>query len=214
MRQSASAAPVLLVLLRVLQGFAVAGEYSTSTVFLIEHAPPERRGYVSSWSTFGQFIGLIMGSGVGALVSTLLTEAEVQAWGWRVPFLLSIIITGFGFYFRKGMVDAPIMADAKSEPEPQVLDTVRSEWRTILVYFCMIVMTGVGWFLAYVYAVNDLTDHMHVSTAKALDINTVALFGILLVTPFAGAPSNRVGRKPLALFASIGTAVLACPCGA
>ena len=56
----------------------------------------------------------------------------------------------------------------------------------LVVYFCMIVMTGVGWFVAYVYAVNDLTDHMHVSTAKALDINTVALFGILLVTPLAG----------------------------
>ena len=211
MRQSALPAPILLVLLRVLQGFAVAGEYSTSTVFLIEHAPPERRGYVSSWSTFGQFIGLIMGSGVGALVSTMLTEAEVQAWGWRVPFLLSVIITGFGFYFRNGMVDAPIMTDDKSEPEPQVFETVRSEWRTIFVYFCMIVMTGVGWFVAYVYAVNDLTDHMHVSTAKALDINTVALFGILLVTPFAGALSDRIGRKPLALFAAIGTAVLALP---
>ncbi|MEM7446311.1 MAG: MFS transporter, partial [Pseudomonadota bacterium] len=77
------AAPILLILLRILQGFAVAGEYSTSTVFLIEHAPAHRRAYVSSWSTFGQFSGLILGSGVGALVSTVLGQDAVNEWGWR-----------------------------------------------------------------------------------------------------------------------------------
>ncbi|MEO1225771.1 MAG: MFS transporter [Pseudomonadota bacterium] len=206
------AAPILLVALRVLQGFAVAGEYSTSTVFLIEHAPPNRRAYVSSWSTFGQFSGLILGSGVGALVSTILGQEAVNDWGWRVPFILSIIITALGFYYRRGMADAPIQEEAEgAEARSPVVVAVKTEWRSMLVYFCMIVMTGVGWFVAYVYAVNDLTAHMHVSTAKALDINTVALFAILVVTPFAGLAADRFGRKPLAIIAAVGTGVLALP---
>ncbi len=205
------AAPILLVVLRLLQGFAVAGEYSTSTVFLIEHAQPEHRGYVSSWSTFGQFVGLILGSGIGALVSSLLTEAQVDAWGWRVPFLLSVIITGLGFYYRSGINESPAMQESEAQHGSPVIEAVRTEWKTIFVYLCMIVMTGVGWFVAYVYAVNDLTSHMHVSTAKALDINTLALFGILVVTPFAGMLSDKIGRKPLAIFAAVGTGILALP---
>ncbi len=205
------AAPILLILLRVLQGFAVAGEYSTSTIFLIEHAPPGKRGYISSWSTVGQFFGLLLGSGVGALVSSFLTEAEVQSWGWRVPFLASVIITGLGFYFRSSMTETPAIETEEVEEDYPVVHAVKTEWRTLLIYMAMIVMTSVGWAVAFIYAVNDLTQRMHVSTAKALDINTIAMFGILLITPFAGALSDRIGRKPLAIFAAAGTALLGLP---
>lgn len=207
------AAPILLVLLRILQGFAVAGEYSTSTVFLIEHAPAHRRGYVSSWSTVGQFSGLILGSGVGALVSTIVGQEAVADWGWRVPFILSIIITALGFYYRRGMADAPVAEEGQGavDAKSPVIVAARTEWRSMLIYFCMIVMSGVGWFVAYVYAVNDITAHMHVSTARALDINTVALFAVILVTPFAGMAADRFGRKPLAIIAAVGTGVLALP---
>ncbi len=206
-----AAAPILLILLRVLQGFAVAGEYSTSTVFLIEHAPPDRRGYISSWSTVGQFVGLLLGSGVGALVSSLLTEAQVHEWGWRIPFLASVFITALGFYFRSSMTEAPAVEEAEVEEGYPVVHAVKTEWRTLLIYMCMIVMTSVGWAVAFVYAVNDLTERLHVSTAKALDVNTIAMFGILLITPFAGMLSDKIGRKPLAIFAAAGTALLGLP---
>ncbi len=205
------AAPILLVLMRILQGFAVAGEYSTSTVFLIEHAPDHRRGYVSSWSTFGQFFGLLLGSGVGALVSSLLTQDQVDDWGWRVPFLASIVITSLGFYFRSGMAEPPAIEEEEEEEGYPIVHAMRTEWRSLAVYLCMIVMTGVGWSVAFVYAVNDLTQRLHVSTARALDINTLAMFSILLITPFAGLLSDRIGRKPLAIFAAGGTAVLGLP---
>ncbi len=205
------AAPILLVAMRILQGFAVAGEYSTSTVYLIESAPSHRRGYVSSWSTFGQFFGLLLGSGVGALVSSLMTQEQVNEWGWRIPFLASVIITGLGFYFRSGMAETPAIEEEPSEEGYPVVHAMRTEWRSLTVYLCMIVMTGVGWSVAFVYAVNDLTERMHVSTARALDINTLAMFAILLITPFAGMLSDRIGRKPLALVAAGGTAVLGLP---
>lgn len=205
------AAPLLLVFLRLTQGFAVSGEYSSSTVFLVEQAPKHRRGFVSSWSMFGSMVGVLIGSAVGAAVSTALPDEAVQDWGWRIPFLLSAIFAVAGYLLRRDLAESTAI-DAADRPDGQpVLSTIRTEWPMILRYIGIITMGGCGFYLAYVFAVTDLTEHMKISTAKALDINTVALFSILFIIPLSGYLSDRIGRRPLALFASFGTFVLAWP---
>ena len=209
--QIGNAAPVLLVLLRLLQGFAVAGEYSTSTVFLMEHAPPGRRGLHSSWTMFGAIAGILLGSAVSAVVSSILSDAELAAWGWRIPFLLSIVIVAVGIVFRRRLTESPAMVQPEALQRSPVWSALREQWRSLLRYIALILMGGVGFYLAYVYAISDLTRHMTISTAQALDINTVALFAILLCIPLAGALSDCIGRKPIAYISSLGTLVLAWP---
>ena len=209
--QVGEAAPLLLVALRLLQGFAVSGEYSTSTVFLVEQAPNERRGIVSSWALFGQIFGLLLGSGMGAAVSTVLDTSALHDWGWRLPFLLSAVIAVIGLILRFRLEESPAITGSADDTHIPLARLLRTQWRSIVQYVCLISMGGVGFYLAYVFAVEDLTQHMQVNTAQALDINTLALFAVLVATPLAGALSDRLGRKPLAAIASLGTFVLAWP---
>lgn len=206
------AAPILLILLRLVQGFAVAGEYSSSTIYLIEQAPAHRRGYHSSWTMAGSFAGILLGSAVGAIISSNLSDAQMQEWGWRLPFLFSALIAAFGYLLRRHMQDnTEEITGSEAETNYPALQAIRQEWRAILAYFSLILVSGIGFYLAYVYAVSDLTEHMHVSSAKALDINSLALFVIVVICPIAGLLSDRIGRKPLALFTSIGMIVGAWP---
>ncbi|MEM7122606.1 MAG: MFS transporter [Pseudomonadota bacterium] len=205
------AAPILLVLLRLVQGFAVAAEYASSTVFLMEHAPKQRRAFISSWSMTGQFLGLILGSGLGALMGNLLDEAQMQTWGWRIPFLFGMVISLIGYLMRRKLTETPDFEAIDSADQMPVKDVFRTAWRSIVCYICMILLGGVGFYIAFIYAVSDLTVHMHLSTARALDINTLALFVIMITVPVAGLLADRIGRKPLAFSAAAGTIVLAWP---
>ena len=205
------AAPLLLVALRLLQGFAVAGEYSSSTVFLLEHAPAKHRAFISSWSMFGQFVGLLLGSGMGALMGAIVSDSQMQDWGWRVPFLFGVVISVVGLIWRRNLTETPVIEDSAVPQGSPALEAIRTAWRSILCYICLIMMAGVGFYVAFVYAVSDLTLHMHLSTARALDINTLALFVVMVTVPLAGLLADRVGRRPLAMFAALGTIVLAWP---
>lgn len=205
------AAPIMLVMLRLLQGFAVAGEYSGSTVFLIEHAPDHRRGFISSWTIAGQFAGLLLGSGTGALVGVFLTDAQLQEWGWRIPFLLSSLLATAGLLFRRGLEETPAIEETPPEEGSPAIRAIRQNWRDILRYVSLILMSGIGFYVLFVYAVADLELHMHLSSARALDINTFSLFIIMLAVPVYGLISDHIGRKPLALFAAIGAIVFSWP---
>jgi MHS family proline/betaine transporter-like MFS transporter len=205
------AAPILLVLLRLLQGFAVAGEYSSSTIFLLEHAPAERRAFISSWALSGQFLGLLMGSGMGALMGAVISDGQMQDWGWRVPFLFGVVISAVGLVWRRNLTETPAIEESAASEGSPVVEAFRTAWRSIVCYICLILMGGVGFYVAFVYAVSDLTLHMHLSTARALDINTLALLVIMVTVPIAGLLADRIGRKPLALFTALGTLVFAWP---
>ena len=204
-------APLLLILLRFLQGFAVAGEYAGSTVYLIEQATAKRRGLDSSWSLFGQYVGILLGSGLAALIMALLTEAELHAWGWRVPFLLSLLFALGGLLLRWQVPESPAMRAAKAVRRASPLEVLRQEWRATVRFVAILAMSGVGFSLAYVYAVSDAIEQHRLTESKALDINTAALFAAMLFVPIAGALSDRVGRKALALASAGGTLVLAWP---
>src|SRR6185295_2823038 len=100
-------APILLIVLRILQGLSVGGEFTGSMTFLVEHAPREKRGYAGSWSEFSAQIGILLGSGVGALLTSLLSHEALYAWGWRVPFVLGILVGAVGLYLRTGIEESP-----------------------------------------------------------------------------------------------------------
>jgi MHS family proline/betaine transporter-like MFS transporter len=206
-----TAAAVLLVVLRILQGLSVGGEYPSSIVFLGEHAPPERRGYVASWPMFGSVVGFLLGSAFGALLSNLMSEAALEAWGWRLPFLFGAVIALCGVLFRRHMSEPPAFAAAQPLTAAPIVAAFRDHWRAIVQIIGLSLVNAVGFYLLWVYATSYLTDRMHVSTADALDINTLSLVVMMPAVTLSAILSDRIGRKPLLYFVSLGTLLLAWP---
>jgi MHS family proline/betaine transporter-like MFS transporter len=195
----------------MVQGLSVGGEYTTSIVFLVEHAPPDRRGLAGSWSTVGATTGTLFGSAVGALVTTTLSEQEVHAWGWRLPFIAGLAVGLAGLYVRKHIPEPPRQAEAERSSGSPVLEAFRHQWPAMLQIAGLNVLGAVGFYTAFVYAVTYLEQVSRLTAAEALDINSISMVVVLGVLPVAGMLSDRVGRKPMLLCAALGLLALAWP---
>src|SRR5262249_54418627 len=141
-------AAVLLVLLRMVQGLSVGGEYTTSVVFLVESAPPGRRGLAGSWSVFGAVGGILLGSAVGALLTGLLPADSVAGWGWRLPFLAGLGVGLVGLYLRRNLPEAPAAAGPAGSP---LVEAFRVEWPSMLRLAGLNALNAVGFYLSFVY---------------------------------------------------------------
>ena len=203
------AAPILLTLLRVLQGFSVGGEYTGSVIYLVERAPTGQRGIVGGWANFGAVAGFLLGSGLSALISRMLPEDAVADWGWRIPFLAGVSIAALSAVFRRTIQDDP-RATAPHDKVPLV-EAVRLEWRTMLRIAGLILMSNVGFYMMFVYVTTYLSEEVGVPMAVALEIDTLAMGSLLVITPLAAWLSDRIGRKPVLLVASIGCLMFALP---
>lgn len=202
-------AGVLLILLRVLQGFSVGGEYTGSTVYIAESSPIHRRGFLTSFIVAASTFGVLLGSGFTTALTNLFS-AEAMANGlWRVPFLF-----GFGILLLS-IVLRVSMTDTEQVGEPQagspVIASFRHHWRDLIRVCCLVFAIGVSFYVLFVYAVSYLTDVMNVGAAEAMDINTLALLVLMLLMPAAGLLSDYLGRKPVAIFGALGLILAAYP---
>ncbi|MFO1160785.1 MAG: MFS transporter [Reyranellaceae bacterium] len=204
-----TSAAVLLLVLRGLQGISVAGEYGTSAVLLVEKAPANRRGLVAGWIMAACNLGFLLGSAVGALVSTVLGDAAMAAWGWRIPFFLGALIAIHVLIMRRGLEDSPIEPDRVSSLP--VIEALRHHYRTIGMIICLVLPIAVTFYMCFVYASSYLTGQMHFSTAQALDITTLALALQVVVAPYAGHLADRHGRRPMMLFVTIASLLTTWP---
>jgi MHS family proline/betaine transporter-like MFS transporter len=196
------AAPALIVLLRMVQGV------TSSFVFLVEHAPKERRGFFGSWSLIGATGGILLGSAVGAVIASLTTDVQQEAWGWRLPFLAGVIIAVVGVAVRRGVPDQPVAADAAGSP---LFEAVRGSWRRLLQAVGLNSMGAVVFSTVFIYMATWLVEEVGETRAEALDINTVSMLVMSLVVLAGAMLSDRIGRKPLLLFGSAGTVLFAYP---
>jgi len=203
-------ASVILVLLRMLQGLSVGGEYTTSITFLVEHGDQKKRGFMGSWSIFGAVAGILMGSAVGAAMTALVSPETLADWGWRLPFVFGLAIGLTGLYIRRHMAEDPPMKKAEDHTSPVIL-AFREEWRAMLKIAGFNVVNAVGFYMIFVYAVTWLHQTAHISTSRALDINTASMVVLLVMIPMMGRLSDRVGRKPMLLSAVTGLLVLSYP---
>jgi MFS transporter, MHS family, proline/betaine transporter len=209
-------APVILVLLRMAQGLAVGGEYTTSAVYLTELVRG-RRGLAASWSPFGATAGTLLGSAAGVLTTRLVPADSIDTWGWRVPFLCGLILGVLGLLLRRHMPEPtvpdtsgpqPASADLKSPlPEP----SAAFKWRTVGQLVCLSAFLSVGFYVCFVFSVTYFTDFVHVSARSAFDINSAAMVVLLLTIPIAGALSDVVGRRPILLASTLGGCLFGWP---
>jgi MFS transporter, MHS family, proline/betaine transporter len=202
------AAPVLLLLFRLMQGLAVGGEYMASAVFLVEGSQPGRRGWMGSWGPLGATAGTLLGSMAGAVVNRVLPPEAVMAYGWRIPFLVGLAVGLGGLAIRRHYIEkVPHQAPAKSP----LGEAFRHHWRTMLHLVSLVAGLGVGFYTVFVYSVTWLEQHVGVPARTALEINTLAMAAHLFVLPAAGWASDRVGRRPVLMVGLGAFALLAYP---
>jgi len=207
-----SAAALALVVLRIAEGLSVGGEYTGAIILLGEHAPRARRAYYAVWPELGCIVGFLLGSGVGALISTVLGPDRMLAWGWRVPFLLGAVIAVWGLAFRRQMTESPALEAArKTAGAVSPLAALATHWRTVVRFVGVLLMSSIGFYTMFIYAASYLTERMHVSTARALDINTGSLLVMLPLAVLGAVMSDRFGRKPPLYIATVGAVVLSWP---
>ena len=203
------AAPIILLVLRMIQGLSVGGEYTTSVVYMIEHAAPNRQGFVGSLASSGAVCGILMGSGTGALLTHVLTEQQLQDWGWRVPFLLGLLLGLAGLYLRREPVaDGDEKKHAIQNPLFQVIRHHRRAMGQIA-GFAMV--NAVVFYLAFVYIVSWLETVDGIPAETALEINTISLLALLPMMFLGGWLSDRFGAKPLMMACAALLAMCAWP---
>ncbi len=185
-------APILLIVLRMLQGLSVGGEYSSSIVFLIEHAPPQRRGFVGGFSPMGAFGGLLLGTVISFLCTTALGKAVMADWGWRVPFIASLFLTGIGISARRAL-GKDILNQSEVLKSP-VREAFRRYWRPMAAIALANTTTGIVSFIGFMYCVPWMVKETGVSTTVALAINMFGLLMVSVLSVVGGRLGDSFGR--------------------
>ncbi len=201
-------APVLLLLMRLLQGVSVGGEQVMSVVFLAEGASAPRRGLVASLATLGANVGTLMGSAVGTLVAVLLTPEQLAAWGWRLPFLGGIILGGVALVLRSGL--APEAPAIKRHDLP-LRAAVRDHWREVLQGIGMTVAIGTLFYLTFIYLTTYMQQVDGMPARLAFEINTASMGVLVVACCVFAALSDRIGRKPVMLAGLVGLVLFTWP---
>lgn len=199
------AAPIILVSLRILQGLALGGEYGGAATYVAEHAPEGRRGYFTSWiqttATLGLFLSLLIITGVRAAMET----KEFDAWGWRIPFLVSVLLLGISVWIRMSMNESPAFAKMKAEgktskaPLSEAFLTWKNGRIALLALVGVVMGQAVVWYTGQFYALFFLTKTLKIDDATA---NVLIAIALALATPFFiffGSLSDRIGRKYIIL---------------
>lgn len=205
------AAPILIVIARMLQGFSAGGEWGGSTAFIVEWAPENQRGFYGSLQQCSVAGGLLLGSAVAALVSTVLTPQTVDAWAWRIPFLLGGLLGPVGLYMRRNIGETPAFARVAKETTPTATsDASALAWLAARA-FGLTILWSVSYYIVLAYMPTFMQKHLMLGRSEALWATTAGLFALVTTIPLAGLLSDRFGRKPLLLAACVVFMVLPYP---
>jgi len=205
-----AAAPLLLIGFRLLQGLSVGGEFTASAVFLVERSDPRHRGLTGSYASMSATAGLLLGSGIGAILTWILSPAQVDAWGWRIPFLLGILLGGAALVLRRVIADDEPQAERKQERLPLV-EALATDWREIVRGAVICAAFAAGFYLIFVYVVTMVEQIDGMPAHPALEINTLSMLVLIAATPCFGALSDRIGRKRVMLAALAGLVLFSWP---
>jgi MHS family proline/betaine transporter-like MFS transporter len=203
-------APVLLVLCRILQGLSAGGEWGNATAFIVEWSPDGKRGYLGSYSQASVVGGVLVASGVAALLHSVFSDAAIDAWAWRLPFLVGAVLLPVGLWLRLGIEETPRFR-AEQAGHTSGLADLGTPFGMMAKAFGFTILWTVAYYVMLTYLPTFTQKYAGLSPTAALWSNTVALVVLAAAIPVMGALSDRIGRKPLLLFCCIGFVVLAYP---
>ena len=207
-------APILLVGARLLQGFSAGGEWSGSAAFMVEYAPENRRALYGSWQQFSIVAGLLVGSGMGALLGAVLSEDALNAWGWRIPFILGMVVALVGLYLRLRVEDTPafrIIEEKDEVTEAPVKESFTAHRGESITAIGFTVAWTVAYYILLTYMPTYVSQTLGLPLTQALLSNAIGLVVLMTLIPFTASISDRIGRKPLLITFSVLIAVLTYP---
>jgi MHS family proline/betaine transporter-like MFS transporter len=210
-------ATISLVVLRIIQGFSTGGEYGGAATFMAEYATDERRGFYGSFLEVGTLAGFSFGAMLMLGFSLALGDQAMHEWGWRLPFLIAGPMGLVGMYLRSRMKDTPVFREIEAtgareaDTSTEMRDLVRSYWQPLLILGGLVIALNVSNYTLLSYMPTYLEKTLGLSTQQALFVPIVGMLFMMFLLPFAGALSDRVGRKPMWWFSLIGLSVLAIP---
>ncbi|WP_431780957.1 MFS transporter [Streptomyces chumphonensis] len=210
-----SAAPLLLTSLRLVQGFALGGEWGGAVLLVSEHGDARRRGFWASWPQTGAPAGQLLATGVLAALTALLSEDAFLAWGWRVPFLLSGLLVLVGLWIRISVDESPVFKEALRQAEerrgrsaapeqPPLLAVLRHHWRDVLVAMGARMAENISYYVVTAFILVYVTDQLDLSRQLALNAVLIASAVHFATIPLWGALSDRLGRRPVYLIGAVG----------
>jgi MFS transporter, MHS family, proline/betaine transporter len=200
--------PILVIAARLLQGFSVGGEFASSTAFLVEHRP-DRAGFFASWQWASQGLAALIATGFGLLLTNTMSAADLQSWGWRIPFAFGLLIGPVGYYVRSRMSETPEFLDAGAARAP-LRELLVGQWdRLLLTTGAVIASTSSQYMIVFMpaYAIKEL--HLPQSVGFAAALLAAALQSV--VVPFVGLLVDKVGQIPIMIGAAVLFAVTAYP---
>jgi metabolite-proton symporter len=204
-------APVGLIVLRVLQGFAVGGEWGGAVLMAAEHGDAKRRGYWASWPQAGVPLGSLLSAGILALMAGLQSEADFIAWGWRVPFLLSAVLVVVGWYIRNRVAESPMFeAEIEAAEAPAsmpAMDVFRERPRAVLLGAGLRVGENIGYYILTVFSLTFLVDVAAETRSLALDALLIGAAVQFVSIPLLATLSDRIGRRPVYAFGAFGLGI-------
>lgn len=220
------AAPILLLVARLVQGFSTGGEYGNAMTFIAEYAPDRRRGFLGSWLEFGTFTGYLMGAIIVTVAGAALSDQQLLDWGWRLPFFVALPLGLVGVYLRTRLADTPAYLALEKEADEREkkqktgaeLKEIFALWPFLLVCTGLVLAWNVTNYMLTSYmptyvttTMPDLQGGRGVSETTSQLLQIAVMVVALATIPLVGLLSDRVGRKPIAWVGSVGLVVLALP---
>jgi MHS family proline/betaine transporter-like MFS transporter len=207
-------APILLIVARVVQGLAAGGEFGSAAAFLAEYSPTKRRGFGVSFLEVGSLLGFLGASLVVLVLNSLLSEADINSWGWRIPFLLATPLGLIGFYIRNKIEDTPEfreLTELDAVPQSPVRESFTRNWKQMLQMSGIEVMMHVTFYIVLVYLLTYQEIELGMSASDAALFSTAASIAALITVPLFGALSDRIGRRVPLIVASVMLIVFSYP---
>jgi MHS family proline/betaine transporter-like MFS transporter len=207
-------APVLLLLVRVVQGFSASGEYAGASAFLVEYAPAHRRGLYAAVVPASTAAGLLLGSLLAALLTSVLSESQLHDWGWRLPFLLAAPMGLIGRYIRTKLEDTPAfraLAEDENSTKAPARDMFRNNRRQLIIATGAVLLNAVGFYVILSYMPTYLSEELGFGAGESFLATTIALASYIGFIFLTGIASDRFGRKRMLITASVLFTLLTVP---